>query len=140
MEGSKNYNPKEIFEKMYAQDAFSQWLGIECISSGENYCKLSMKVKADMLNGFDIVHGGILFALADSALAFAANSRGFIELTVEAGIHFHEPSKLGQTLFAEAKSIAKSKKHQIFEVLICDESGQLKGSFKGTAYQSSRRH
>ena len=65
-----------IVDKMLSGDAFSKWLGIEILDISNGYCKLKMKVRKEMTNGFNIAHGGITYSLADSALAFAANSDG----------------------------------------------------------------
>ena len=67
---------EQIVSKMIENDAFSQWLGIEVINVSEGTCKLKMTIRDEMTNGFKIAHGGISYALADSALAFAANSYG----------------------------------------------------------------
>ena len=67
---------EKIVDKMYQNDAFSQWLGIEVVEVKDGYCKLNMTVRKEMLNGFQIAHGGIAYSLADSALAFASNSHG----------------------------------------------------------------
>ena len=67
---------EKIVDTMYQNDAFSQWLGIEIIDVYEGFCQLKMTVRKEMLNGFQIAHGGIAYSLADSALAFASNSHG----------------------------------------------------------------
>ena len=67
---------KKVVTKMINGDAFSQWLGIEIIDLSEGLCKIQMTVRDEMTNGFNIAHGGISYSLADSALAFAANSYG----------------------------------------------------------------
>ena len=67
---------KKVVDKMINGDAFSQWLGIEVLEITEGSCKLKMTVRKEMTNGFNIAHGGISYSLADSALAFAANSDG----------------------------------------------------------------
>lgn len=61
---------------MLNHDSFSNWLGIELVEISEGYCRLKMKVRQEMTNGFNIAHGGIAYSLADSALAFASNSHG----------------------------------------------------------------
>ena len=65
---------EKIVSKMINGDAFSQWLGINVIKVSEGFCKLEMRVRKEMTNGFNIAHGGISYSLADSALAFAANA------------------------------------------------------------------
>ncbi len=61
-------NSQKIVNKMFDKDAFSQWLGIEIIEVKDGYCELKMTVRKEMLNGFQIAHGGIAYSLADSAL------------------------------------------------------------------------
>ena len=80
-----------IKNKMYANDEFSKWLGIEILKVGEGSCQLKMTVRAEMTNGFKIAHGGITYSLADSALAFASNSHGRQAVSVETSIsHTHK--------------------------------------------------
>ena len=62
---------EKVFHKMYDNDPFSKWLGIVCVKIDIGHCTLKMTVRKEMLNGFSIAHGGICYALADSALAFA---------------------------------------------------------------------
>jgi acyl-CoA thioesterase len=95
--------PWKIVNKMYDQDAFSQWLGIEIIDVSEGYCQLKMKVRKEMLNGFHIAHGGIAYSLADSALAFASNSHGRKSLSVETSISHMVSIKAGDILTAMIK-------------------------------------
>ena len=71
---------------MISGDAFSQWLGIEVLKISEGKCTLQMIVRDEMTNGFNIAHGGIAYSLADSALAFAANSDGIQSLSIETSI------------------------------------------------------
>ena len=76
-------HPSKIVDKMYENDAFSKWLGIKRIEDGAGKSVLQMTVRKEMLNGFDIVHGGITYSLADSALAFASNGHGRKAVSVE---------------------------------------------------------
>jgi len=91
-------NPRKIINKMFDQDAFSQWLGIEIIDVSEGFCQLKMTVRKEMLNGFQIAHGGIAYSLADSALAFASNSHGRKSLSVETSISHTVSVKEGDVL------------------------------------------
>ena len=83
--------PTEIVARMYDQDAFSQWLGIELMETDTaGACRLRMTVRGEMLNGFGIAHGGIAYAFADSAFAFACNNHGRQSVSIETSIsHFH---------------------------------------------------
>src|SRR4051812_41613260 len=94
--------PAEIVDTMMRLDYFSQWLGIEVLEIKEGACALSMVVKKEMLNGFGIAHGGITFSLADSALAFASNSKGRQSLSIETSISHFISVKENEKLFAEA--------------------------------------
>lgn len=131
-------SPQEIVDNMLKNDAFSQWLGIELISIGEGTCKLSLTTRAEMLNGFHILHGGISYSLADSALAFAANSYGQHALSLETSISHHEKVGVGEKIFAEAHLIHKGKKISSFRVEIVNQQKELVASFKGTVFNSSR--
>ena len=57
--------------RMLATDAFSRWLGITLVSVRPGHCVLTMQVREDMVNGFGVSHGGVVFSFADSAMAFA---------------------------------------------------------------------
>jgi acyl-CoA thioesterase len=83
--------PSEIVSYMLENDQFSNWLGIavERIEAGN--CILKMTVSATMLNGHQIAHGGITYAFADSALAFAANSYGRKAVSIESNIAHIKP-------------------------------------------------
>ncbi|MDO7660738.1 MAG: hotdog fold thioesterase, partial [Schleiferiaceae bacterium] len=69
-------NSKQIVDTMMANDAFSQWLGIEVVDVSPGSTTLQMTLRDDMTNGFGVAHGGISYSLADSALAFASNGHG----------------------------------------------------------------
>ena len=75
-----------VVDQMYNNDSFSQWLGIERVQDGAGKSVLRMTVRKEMLNGFDIAHGGITYSLADSALAFASNGHGRMAVSVETSI------------------------------------------------------
>ena len=79
---------KKVVDKMISGDAFSKWLGIDVLEVSEDLCKVKMQVRKEMTNGFDIAHGGITYSLADSCLAFAANSYGIQALTLETSINY----------------------------------------------------
>ena len=77
---------KKVVDRMFNNDPFSQWLGIERLEDGAGCSVLKMTIRKDMLNGFDIAHGGITYSLADSALAFASNGHGRMAVSVETSI------------------------------------------------------
>ncbi len=128
----------EIVDKMYLNDPFSLWLGIERLEERPGFCRLKMKVRKEMLNGFGIAHGGITYSLADSALAFAANGHGKMAVSVETSISHTESVKEGDELFATASEKSKSNKIAIYEVEIKNQKDELVALFKGTVYRTSK--
>ena len=130
--------PWKIVNKMYDQDAFSQWLGIEIVDVSEGYCQLKMKVRKEMLNGFHIAHGGIAYSLADSALAFASNSHGRKSLSVETSISHMVAIKAGDRLTAMTQELSRSDKIGIYLITITNNENQEIANFKGTVYRTSK--
>jgi len=130
--------PWKIVNKMYDQDAFSQWLGIEIVDVSEGYCQLKMEVRKEMLNGFQIAHGGIAYSLADSALAFASNSNGKKSLSVETSISHTVSVKDGDELTATTEELSLSEKIGVYLITINNNENQKIAYFKGTVYRTSK--
>ncbi len=130
--------PEHIVNRMYEQDAFSQWLGIERIAVEAGRCVLKMKIREEMTNGFGIAHGGIAYSLADSALAFASNARGQHALSIETSISHTLPLRTGDTLMAIATEEQLSRRIGIYRVEVKRADGQLAALFKGTVYRKSQ--
>ena len=128
----------KIVDKMFDQDAFSQWLGIEIVDLSKGYCKLKMKVRGEMLNGFHIAHGGIAYSLADSALAFASNSNGKKSLSVETSISHTISIKDGDELTATTEELSLSDKIGVYLITITNKDNQKIAYFKGTVYRTSK--
>jgi acyl-CoA thioesterase len=122
---------QRVGEAMMARDRASRGLGIKIEDIGPGYACLSMTVRGDMLNGHDICHGGFMFTLADSAFAFACNSRN--ESTVAAGcsIEFLRPVREGEQLRAEAREQVLSGRTGIYDIAVLDEAGQMVAMFRG---------
>tara|TARA_B100001105_G_scaffold81630_1_gene64727 strand:+ start:639 stop:1061 length:423 start_codon:yes stop_codon:yes gene_type:complete len=130
--------PTKIVNKMFDQDAFSQWLGIEIVDVSEGYCKLKLTVREEMLNGFHIAHGGIAYSLADSALAFASNSNGKKSLSVDTSISHTISIKDGDELTATTEELSVSDKIGVYLITITNNEDQEIAYFKGTVYRTSR--
>ena len=127
-------SPTSIVEKMISNDPFSQWLDIKIISIDIGYCKLKTKVTNKMTNGFGLAHGGVLFSIADSCLAFSANSFGKIALTKKVEIQFFKKIYLNDIIIASCKS---SLKKDNFTVLIHNQEQEKIGYFIGTVHFSN---
>ena len=126
-----------IIDQMIEKDEFSQWLGIQRLDEGPGYCKLQMNVNGSMLNGFKIAHGGISFSLADSAFAFASNSRGQKSYSIEISIAHTKKVFEGDTLIAEAKEIDLSNRLGRYGVVVKNQKDEIVALFNGTVYRSS---
>ena len=131
-------DPSGIIDHMMNKDRFSQWLGIERIEESEGFCKLRMVIREDMCNGFGIAHGGICYAFADSALAFACNSHGRQAVSIETSISHLQPIKPGEVLIATAEEKNCSNKIGIYDVRVEKENGELVALFKGTVFRKDK--
>lgn len=128
-----------VFNKMMERDTYSQWLGIRLLKLAEGECHLEMTVREEMLNGFDILHGGVAFAFADSALAFASNSYGRISPLINGNMVYSKSAKAGDTLRAEAKVFSISHKKADIDVNIyCNDEKDPFYYMRGTVYRSSK--
>ncbi len=131
--------PADIVNAMMAKDYFSQWLGIKVLELQPGSCRLSLTVRKDMLNGFGIAHGGITFSLADSALAFASNSKGRQSLSIETSISHVTSLKENETVFAGASCVAESDKLGHYEVKVwTTDAGKPVALFRGIVYKTAK--
>jgi acyl-CoA thioesterase len=133
-----NQQAKAVVEHMMQKDLFSQWLGIGIIEIKEGYSKLQMKVREEMINGFDIVHGGIAFSLADSAFAFACNNRNNLSVALDTSINFTKPVVPGDILTAEAKELHNGRSTGLYHITITNQNGQQVAFFKGICYRTGK--
>jgi len=129
---------KKVVDKMMSGDAFSQWLGIEILEITTDFCKLQLKVREEMTNGFNIAHGGIAYALADSCLAFAANADGMQSVSIETSISHTKKVESGDTLTATSKEINKSSKTAMYYITITNQDKEEVAHFKGTVYRTGK--
>ena len=132
-------NTKQILDTMLEKDNFSRWLGLQVDEYREGYCRLHYTVRKEMLNGFSIVHGGIIFSAADSAFSFACNSHGQLSVALDVHISFIRPVKEGVTLTVEASEIHTGNKTSFYNVTTIDDNGEIISVFKGTAYRTGKK-
>ena len=133
----KKITPEEVLKIMLKRDRFTEWLGLQVIEIREGYCKLQYRVNEEMMNGFSSIHGGVLFAAADSAFAFACNSYGMITIALDVSISFTKPAKTGELLKVEAVEVFLGNKIGIYDIRTTNENAELVALFKGTAYRTS---
>jgi acyl-CoA thioesterase len=120
---------------MLARDRTAQSLGIEVAEMRAGYARLTMTIGDAMINGHGIAHGGVVFTLADTAFAFACNSRDVPHVALEASISFTAPARLGDRLAATAVERSLRGRTGVYEVTIARETGDLVAVFRGTCYR-----
>ena len=124
--------PEELVKLMLSKDAFSNWMNLVVIDLGLGHCTLECPVTDQMLNGFQIAHGGIAYALSDSALAFSSNSRGFKCVSIETSISHLLPVYEGDLLKAVCNEIHRGKTFAIYSVNVFNQKDEQISNFKGT--------
>ena len=122
---------QDVVQSLYAADRASQALGIQIMDVAPGRVRVEMTVRADMVNGHGMCHGGFVFALADSAFAFACNSHGEPMVAAGAGIEFLAPTPLGERVTAAAVEISRTGRHGIYDVAVSDAAGRILAQFRG---------
>jgi len=123
-----------VRDRMFAEDAASRGLGMQVEAVGPGFSKLSMTVRPDMLNGFKTCHGGFIATLADSAFAFACNSRN--EVTVASGIvvDFLAPVYEGDLLRAECHEVALTGRTGVYDITVTNQHGKVVVVMRGRSH------
>ncbi len=132
-------DPRSVVNRLMEADLFSRWLGIEVLSVGDGTSEICMLVRPEMVNGFGIAHGGILFSLADSAFAFACNSDGYVTVALDVSVSFPKAVRVLDKLKATAKRIHKTNRTGLYLVEVLNERKELVGLFKGTCYRTEKQ-
>lgn len=126
---------ERVAAAMYARDTASKGLGIKIAHVSPGHAELTMPVRADMLNGHAICHGGFIFTLADSAFAFACNSYNFNTVASGCGIDFVAPAREGDVLTARAHERALAGRTGIYDVEVANQRGETVALFRGKSYR-----
>jgi acyl-CoA thioesterase len=105
-------------EAMWKDDDASSGLGMKIVDIGPGRATLNMEVAPQMVNGQRIAHGGFIFALADSAFAFACNSHNEKAVAAQGNITFIRPGRLGDTLVATAREVSRNGRSGIYDVQV----------------------
>jgi acyl-CoA thioesterase len=120
---------------MFARDRASQALGIRITGVGPGHAELAMTVRADMLNGHAICHGGFIFTLADSAFAFACNSYNLTTVASGCAIDFVAPAREGDVLTAVALERSVSGRTGVYDIEVTNQHGERIAFFRGKSYR-----
>jgi|TARA_R110002095_G_scaffold66216_2_gene56069 acyl-CoA thioesterase len=124
-------------EAMFARDEASRALGIELLEIAPGHAVMQMSIKPWMANGDGICHGGLLFSLADSTMAFASNSRNEVYVAVSTSIEFLSPGRMGETVRATATEAHRAGRTATYNVAVTDSSGAPIAQFLGRTYRVS---
>jgi acyl-CoA thioesterase len=126
-------------DAMWEGDAASRMLGMEIVSVGPGTATLSMTVRADMINGWELCHGGLIASLADSAFAFACNTHGTVTVASGFDVTFVESAKLGDELVAVATERALRGRSGVYDVTVTRASDDIViAEFRGRSRATSR--
>ena len=138
MTSTTQASAEQAANALYATDRASQGLGMRLTAVGPGTARVTMTVRADMTNGHGICHGGFIFALADSAFAFACNSHG--EPTVAAGvsIDFVAPARLGDELTATAHEQWLGGRAGLYDMVVTGAGGTVIAHARGRSHRLRR--
>jgi acyl-CoA thioesterase len=118
-------------DAMMANDRSSQAMGISIEIPEVGKAIARMLVRDDMVNGFDVIHGGLTFALADTAFAFACNAYDDLTVAASANIEFLRPATLGDELTATATEDYRGRRSGYYAVEVHNQRGELIALFRG---------
>src|SRR4051812_4115989 len=131
---------ERVVSAMMSRDAFSQWLGIEVLTVKPDESVVRMTVRPEMVNGFGVAHGGIAYSLADSALAFAANTNGNVTVAIDNGITYPATINIGDVLTATCAKDSTTRRLGFYRVTVTNQKGVVVAGFKGTVYKTDKSH
>ena len=120
---------------LFERDRASQGLGMRLLEVRPGRARVAMTVRADMLNGHQVCHGGLVFALADSAFAFACNSYNDSTVAAAAAIDFLAAAREGDELSAEAVELWRTRRNGIYEITVMNQRGERVALFRGRSYR-----
>ncbi len=131
-------DPQDVAERcaraMWAGDHASQQLGMAIIAVGPGTASLTMTITERMANGHGIAHGGFIFALADSAFAFACNSHGPHVVAAHCSISYLKPGRVGDVLVATAREVTREGRSGIYDIRVT-RGDAVMAEFRGHSRQ-----
>jgi acyl-CoA thioesterase len=131
---------ERVVHAMLAKDAFSEWLGLEVLEIAPRRSTVQMQVRAEMVNGFGVSHGGIVYSLADSALAFACNTHGRVTVAIDNSISYPQAIEVGDVLTAVAEEERETNSLGFYRVIVRNQKEEVVSTFRGTVYKTQREH
>ena len=122
---------RRVAEHLLSREGTGPAWGVQIEEAREGYARIAMTVRPDMLNGHALAHGGMIFALADTAFAYACNSRNVSSVAQAASIVFLAQAKAGERLVAEAREQALSGRSGVYAVSVTTMDGRKIAEFQG---------
>jgi acyl-CoA thioesterase len=122
---------KRVADAMLAGEGTGPAWGIKIEEAREDYARISMVVRAEMLNSHGIAHGGMIFALADTAFAYVCNGANHASVAAQASIVFLDKVREGETLIAEAIEVAREGRAGVTRVAVSAGDGRKVAEFTG---------
>jgi len=120
-----------VAHAMLADEGTGPAWGIRIEEASADYARISMVVRADMLNSHGIAHGGMIFALADTAFAYVCNGANHASVAAQASIVFLDKVEEGETLVAEAQQVAREGRAGVTRVAVRTRAGRNVAEFTG---------
>jgi acyl-CoA thioesterase len=130
--------PAGVVDGLYGRDLCSQALGIEIVDASPERATARMVVRPDMCNGFGILHGGMTFLLADTAMAFASNADNEVALAASAGIDWLAPVRAGETIAATAERRWAGGRTTVWDISVANDAGDVVAIFRGRTRKTGR--
>jgi acyl-CoA thioesterase len=121
-------------ETMWGNDVASQDLGMTIEVTKPGRAEARFEVRSNMVNGYDICHGGFIFTLADSAFAFACNTYNRITVAASASIEFVRPARLGDKLLATAAEVHRGGRTGIYDITVTNQDDDVVAIFRGRSH------
>lgn len=121
----------DIARAMIAAEGTGSAWALELEAAREGYARVAMRLTPEMLNGFGIAHGGMIFALADSAFAYACNSRNVRTVAQAASITFLDAARAGERLVAEAREQGAKGRSGVYAITVRGEDSRVVAEMQG---------
>ena len=136
-------SPQQLAEacvaELYDRDPASRDLGMKIAAVKPDYAEVTMPVRADMLNGHATCHGGFVFAVADSAFAFACNSRNHATVASGCTIDYVAPAREGDLLTATAEMRTRKGRLGVYDITVTNQNDEVIAYFRGKSYQIGKK-
>ena len=122
--------------ELYNRDPASKELGIQVTEVKPDFAAVTMTVRGDMLNGHATCHGGFIFALADSAFAFACNTGNQATVASGCSIEYVAPAREGDLLTATAEKKHRAGRLGVYDITVTNQNNEVVAYFRGKSYQT----